>query len=181
MKMKIIFALIMCLMVNNQFTLFAQNRVNGEKKKRPTPEQLMERQTNQMVRKLMLDDATTAKFVPVYQDYLKELRECKSRKYSVKQESKKTGIKPDRKPILTDAEVEGMIVERFAQSRKLLDVREKYYNEFKEILSPKQIVKIYRMEQYNISKNKKKGFDHRKEKTVAQKRHKSATSPIRQS
>ena len=179
--MKIIFALIMCLMVNNQFTLFAQNRVNGEKKKRPTPEQLMERQTNRMVHKLMLDDAVTAKFVPVYQNYLKELRECKDWKHFRQHEAKRKGIKPKRKLMLTDAEVEELIKGRFAQSRKLLDVREKYYNEFQKILSPKQISKIYRMEQCNIGKNKKKGVDRKRMKVVAQRRHKSATQPIQKS
>ena len=32
------------------------------------------------------------------------------------------------KPVPTDAEVEQAIKARFAQSRKILDVREKYYN-----------------------------------------------------
>ena len=34
-------------------------------------------QTNQMVKTLMLDDATAAKFTPVYEKYLNELRECR--------------------------------------------------------------------------------------------------------
>ena len=47
---------------------------------------------------------------------------------------------------LTDAEVEQVIKARFAQSRKMLDIREKYYNEFRKFLSPKQIQKMYNME-----------------------------------
>ena len=38
---------------------------------------MMQMQTNQMVKTLMLDDATAAKFTPVYEKYLKELRECR--------------------------------------------------------------------------------------------------------
>lgn len=34
-------------------------------------------QTNQMVKALMLDDATAAKFTPIYEKYLKELRDCR--------------------------------------------------------------------------------------------------------
>ena len=34
-------------------------------------------QTKQIVNTLMLDDATAAKFTPVYEKYLKELRECR--------------------------------------------------------------------------------------------------------
>lgn len=65
------------------------------------------------------------------------------------------GMKPQPKPVLTDAEVEQQIKGRFAQSRKILDVREKYYDEFRKILSPKQIMKIYRTEQNNANKLKK--------------------------
>ena len=32
---------------------------------------------------------------------------------------------------------------RFAQSRKVLDIREKYYDEFRKFLSPKQVQKVY--------------------------------------
>lgn len=79
MKMKFIYVFLACLMIGSQLGLAAQNQTDKDKnrKKRQTPEQLMERQTNQMVRTLMLDDAATAKFVPVYQSYLKELRECR--------------------------------------------------------------------------------------------------------
>ena len=62
---------------------------------------------------------------------------------------------------LTDAEVEQVIKARFAQSRKMLDIREKYYNEFRKILSPKQIAKIYQTEKSNANKFKKE-FDRRK-------------------
>lgn len=51
---------------------------------------------------------------------------------------------PATKPVLTDAEIEKQIKDQFAQSRKILDIREKYYNEFRKILSPKQIAKFIR-------------------------------------
>ena len=34
----------------------------------------------------------------------------------------------------------------------ILDIREKYYNEFRKILSPKQIMKIYQLEKGNARK-----------------------------
>ena len=73
--------------------------------------------------------------------------------------------------MLTDAEVEQQIKGRFAQSRKILDVREKYYDEFRKILSPKQIMKIYRTEQNNAHKLKKE-FDRIKKQDVEQGKHK---------
>ena len=40
-------------------------------------------------------------------------------------------------------------------SRKILDIREEYYNEFRKFLSPKQIQKIYNMEKHNGDKFRK--------------------------
>ena len=75
MKMKFIYVVLVALLLGSQMTLSAQNRDNKEKKQRPTQEQMMQMQTNQIVKTLMLDDATAAKFTPVYEKYLKELRE----------------------------------------------------------------------------------------------------------
>ena len=47
---------------------------------------------------------------------------------------------------LTDAEIEKNIKERFAHSRKLLDIREKYYGVYRGFLSPKQIQRVYELE-----------------------------------
>lgn len=77
------------------------------------------------------------------------------RQLSSGQGTEQKGMKPQPKSVLTDAEMEQQIKGRFAQSRKILDVREKYYDEFRKILSPKQIMKIYRTEQNNANKLKK--------------------------
>ena len=53
-----------------------------------------------------------------------------------------------------------MLKDQFAQSRKMLDIREKYYNEFSKILSQKQIMKIYQQEKSNMNKFRKE-FDRR--------------------
>jgi hypothetical protein len=44
---------------------------------------------------------------------------------------------------LTDAEVDKMMRDRFAQARKMLDIREKYYGEFRKLLSAKQVQKVF--------------------------------------
>lgn len=49
------------------------------------------------------------------------------------------GMKPQPKPVLTDAEMEQQIKGRFAQSRKILDVREKYYDEFRKYFLPNRL------------------------------------------
>ena len=136
MKTKIIFMLVAAFAVYSQ-SAFAQE------KKRPDREKIQAMQCNQVVKALMLDDATAAKFTPIYLQYLKELRESRI------SSSRKS------KPIPTDAEVEKAIKDRFAQSRKMLDIREKYYDEFRKILSPKQIMKIYQLEKGNAHKFQK--------------------------
>ena len=167
MKTKFIYVVLMALFLGSQMTLSAQNKENKERKQRPTPEQMMQMQTNQMVKALMLDDATAAKFTPIYQKYLKELRECRMMNFKpraskdVAQGAEANTAKETPKPVMTDAEIAKMLKDQFAQSRKMLDIREKYYNEFSKILSQKQIMKIYQQEKSNMNKFRKE-FDRRK-------------------
>ena len=44
---------------------------------------------------------------------------------------------------LTDEQVEQRILDNFAQSRAILDVREQYYKQFRQFLTPSQIHKIF--------------------------------------
>ena len=170
MKTKFIYVILAALLTGSQ-TISAQNKDNKTNKQRPTPEQMIQRQANQMVTTLMLDDATAAKFTPVYEKYLKDLSECRMMNRRERPRNNNAEATPATKPVLTDAEIEKQIKDQFAQSRKILDVREKYYDEFRKILSPKQIMKIYRTEQNNANKLKKE-FDRRKKQAVAQGKHK---------
>ena len=63
-----------------------------------------------------------------------------------------------------------LLVFRQYQSRKMLDIREKYYNEFSKILSQKQILKIYQQEKMNANKFRKE-FDRRKGQKPGQGHH----------
>ena len=44
---------------------------------------------------------------------------------------------------LTDEQIEQRILDNFAQSRAILDAREQYYKEFRKILTPTQINRIF--------------------------------------
>ena len=63
-----------------------------------------------------------------------------------------------------------LLVFRQYQIRKMLDIREKYYNEFSKILSQKQILKIYQQEKMNANKFRKE-FDRRKGQKPGQGHH----------
>lgn len=179
MKMKFIYVVLAALLIGGQMTLSAQNKDNKERKQRPTQEQMMQMQTNQMVKTLMLDDATAAKFTPVYEKYLKELRECRMMNRKPKTEKAQGTSATDKKdtprPAMTDEQIATMLKNQFTQSRKMLDIREKYYNEFSKILSQKQIMKIYQQEKSNMNKFKKE-FDRRKGQKPGQGHHQGQKS-----
>ena len=106
MKTKFIYVIMAVLLMGSQMTLSAQNTDNKQKKQRPTPEQMVQMQTKQIVNTLMLDDATAAKFTPVYEKYLKELRECrmmthKARTEKTKAQGTDANAKKER-PSMTD-------------------------------------------------------------------------------
>ena len=167
MKIKFMYVLLAALLIGSQVSLSAQNKGNKERKQRPTPEQVVKMQTDRMVKALMLDDATAAKFTPVYEKYLKELRECRmmNHKPRVKRDATQVtdATQPATpRPAMTDAEIAQQIKDQFAQTRKTLDVREKFYNDFSKILSQKQILKIYQMERSYADKFKKE-FERRKD------------------
>ena len=153
MKTKFIYVVLAVLFMGSQMTLSAQEKDNKEKKQRPTPEQMMQMQTNQMVKALMLDDATAAKFTPIYEKYLKELRDCRmmNREPRVKKETAQgteaKTAKGTPRPVMTDAEIAKMLKGQFAQSRKML--------------------KIYQQEKSNMNKFRKE-FDRRKDQRPGQ-------------
>lgn len=93
-----------------------------------------------MTNELMLNDATTAKFKTLYMDYLADMRSVMIPAGKMN----RSGIKREPLKEMTDAEVQKMLENRFDREQKMLDVRVKYYKEFKRILSPKQIARIFR-------------------------------------
>lgn len=95
-------------------------------------------QCERMANLLMLNNATTEKFKPAYIHYLSDLTELRK----IEKERCESN-KPCKEKTLTDTEVEGMIEQSFEISQKLLDIKIKYYKTFKEILSAKQIARIY--------------------------------------
>ena len=156
MKQKVFYLFMFLFAVGAQMGTFAQNKGNKPKSGHMTPEQRMERQVEQVCRSLMLDDATTVKFAAIYKQYLIDLNNC-SRSGADAFSKKVSGGKKQ----LTDEQIEKMIESRFAKSRKILDIREKYYREFKKVLKPRQIQKVYAEEKSNNAKIKNE-LEHRK-------------------
>jgi hypothetical protein len=96
---------------------------NSEK---PNKEEIIEKKCKKAAGRLMLDDATAARFTPVYKAYLNEL-------------SENTGFKKLRKDgEANDSDIDKNVQDNFAKARKAVDIREKYYNAFRKFLSAKQ-------------------------------------------
>ena len=156
MKTRKFLMVLVAIFMGSQVALFAQEKKGARpERKQFNREQMQEMQCNQIIKGLALDDATAAKFAPVYKKYVEEMRATRNMNSRKATEKKVATDKQAPKPVPTDAEVEKAIKGRFAQSRKMLDIREKYYDEFRKFLSPKQIQKMYSMEKHNGDKFRK--------------------------
>lgn len=110
----------------------AQNQ--KAQKTQPTPEQRIEKQVEYMQQKLMLDDKTAAKFAPLYKEYLEAMKSCMPDRKD----------KKESKSALTDEQIDKQITDRFAARRKMLDTQEKYYQQFKKILTMRQVETLFK-------------------------------------
>lgn len=156
MKTRKFLMVLVAIFMGSQVALFAQEKKEARpERKQFNKEQMQEMQCNQIIKGLALDDATAAKFTPVYKQYMEEMRATRTMGSRRNPANRTVADKQTPKPVPTDAEVEQAIKSRFAQSRKILDIREKYYNEFRKFLSPKQIQKMYNMEKHNGDKFRK--------------------------
>ena len=152
MKTKYFFVLMVAVLMGTQVMNAQGNDGQGKKRghKRMTMEQMVNMQGHKIIRDLGLDDQTSAKFMDVYKKYMTEMDELR-KKYMPKKPDFKPGETPEP-PVLTDAEVDKMMRDRFTQGRKMLDIREKYYDEFRKFLSPKQVQKIFEQGQMDHGK-----------------------------
>ncbi len=111
---------------------------------------MQEMQCNRLIGELALDDATAEQFKTVYTNYMEEMGAIRDEmKPEMPENDGEMTEAPAPKPAPTDAEVEAAIKARFTQGRKMIDVSEKYYEEFSKFLSPKQIQKVYDNGRFN--------------------------------
>lgn len=94
-----------------------------------------------------LGESETAKFKELYQEYNKKL-------HAVYLQYRHEPVKSAE--TLTDEEIERLILDNFAQSRAILDIRQQYYKEFRTILTPSQINTIFEDEKARRTKMQNK-------------------------
>lgn len=142
-------------------TLFlaAQGVAQGPQKQM-TPEQrearkqaMMENRCNQLATALTLNDVDAARFIALYKQYNDEMHALR-KQYKMHRPKKANAKQGTPAEPLTDEQVDANIRNRFAMSRAIIDVREKYYNEFCQFMNPKQIQKLYDLEKKQGAKMK---------------------------
>ncbi len=122
-----------------------------DKKSKPTLEQRIEKRTEHMQKILMLDDATAAKFAPIYKEYLKAKAEsrfvCK------------------RSVNLTDAQIKENISKKLDAKENTIKIEQKYYKKLSAILSGRQLQIIFcDNNKKAFNRNNKKAFNGRNAK-----------------
>lgn len=117
----------------------ASNRQQGK--------QYIAQQISQYVSLFSLNEQQAQQFDALYKAYNKKMRAVHDL-YQKEPVAEGTA--------LTEEQVEQRILDNFAQSRAILDVREQYYKQFRQILTPSQINKIFEDEKARRAQVRKK-------------------------
>jgi hypothetical protein len=95
------------------------------------------RRVSFITQRLDLSPAESQVFWPTYNQYRKELEAVRKSKKEIID----VGIKN-----MTDSEISKMLEDGLAAEQKELDIKRKYYNEFKKAISARKIAKLYKAE-----------------------------------
>lgn len=145
MKTRFIITLAICLLSSQ---MFVNAQEKGQPKEKPSFEQMAQMKATRMAGELALDDKTAEKFIQTYKDYLTENRDLLKGQH--REIPKAQG---DRKTFRTDDEVEKMLIGKFDQRQRKLDLDRKYYDKFRKFMGPKLIMKMYSIENRPQQKN----------------------------
>ena len=94
----------------------------------------IEQQVRQYTAAFSLNEEQAQQFATLYKAYNKQMRAIHDQ---YRHERPAAGV------TLTDEQIEQRILDNFAQSHAILDVREQYYKSFRKILTPTQINRIF--------------------------------------
>ncbi len=109
-----------------------------------------ERKIDRMERILKLDDATSEKFAPLYQEYREAMKACR-------QDIRNGQAKPDA----SDKEIVESLQDRLSARRKMLDTQEKYLAKFSKILNARQLETLFAEPTPKAARPKAPGLDRR--------------------
>ena len=153
--MKRILFLAATFLMMSASAVMAQKNQKNDKSQTNGDRRYSQMATN-IANQLMLDDAKSAEFVPLYVEYRKELKQI-AEKYSMapaqkdKDSKDKDAAKKGPRQ-WTDKDLEQMNANRFARIRATIDVEEKYYKRFQKVLSERQYSQMQRIGKMNMQR-----------------------------
>jgi len=100
-------------------------------------ERILNARYNEICVRMKLEREKAEQLRPVFMKYEKE-------KSGLFTENQRQRMPPDS--TMTDAQAEEKYLAQLAKAKKLIEIREKYYREFRTVLSPKQVVQFHRVE-----------------------------------
>ncbi len=100
---------------------------------------LMERQLSEIKKNISIENKDITKFDLLYREYITELFELNSRYEGL------VPLESDYEQY-SDTQIEENFIKQTEKSKRLLLLREKYFYEFKTIIKPKEIMKLYSIE-----------------------------------
>jgi len=101
-------------------------------------ERMVQAKLREIKLSLKLDQATFEQFRPIYLKYEREISSVNFRNLA-----RLTKVDADS---LSTEEADQLIVNQLESAQELISIREKYYKEFRTVITPQQIIKLYQTE-----------------------------------
>lgn len=101
-------------------------------------ERIIQAKLHEIQATLKLDQVKFEEFRPIYLKYEREISGVNFRNMA-----RLTKVDADS---LSTEDADQLIVNQLDAARKLISIREKYYKEFRSVLAPQQIIKLYQTE-----------------------------------
>lgn len=160
--------LAMALALTAGMQAYAQDSTNkADRADKPSREEMVKNRWQALAGKMMLTDKQAQQMESTYCEYMNELSKLKEEKRGDMQEVK--GDEPDnkgnRKQALSDEQVAEMTLKGFDTQRKRIDIKEKYFKEFRKVLSARQA--NYLLDQDNIKPRQNKGVQKMEHKAIS--------------
>ena len=141
MKSKVILIFVCLFLMAASWTETTAQHDDNRHMKR---EQLAEAQAKHIAKGLKLDEEKTKRFVDTY-------CECQKSMWALGAKYRRANNDKQCRE-LTEEEIKAEFKKRFAQSRDVIDIREKYYKKYSSFLTQKQIKKMYELERQGMDR-----------------------------
>lgn len=111
--------------------LSLQAQTSKTQRQKPSKTEMAQKQASRIADELSLADETRDRFIATFVNCQQEIWASRGRKCG---------------KITSDTQADSLIRARFDQSQRALDLRRRYYDEYRKFLTPRQINRVYELE-----------------------------------